>query len=291
METIVYVDVLLVLNYIVNLLIILCTAKLGGIFPQRRRIVAAALLGSICSLTIFLPFMGLLQNLIARAAISALMVRVAFRFSSYRSYLWQWFIFFAVSFFFAGSMLAVWITLSPHGMIYFNGIVYFHISSLILVATSVMAYMLLVLWERISKKTRLSQSFCRLEIYMGGKMCHLTGLMDSGNALTEPFSGAPVVVCSISDIEDLLPRDFARAARLGDLGTSSLGDLGISLRLIPYASVGKEGLLPAFIPDKLIVHSGGKPCLVSRAYIGISPSKIGGEGYNALLSPEIILLK
>ena len=82
METAVYVDVLLVLNYIVNLLLVLCTAKLSGVLPVRRKIVAAALVGSLCSLTIFLPFMGFFYDVAAKALISALMVRVAFPYIS-----------------------------------------------------------------------------------------------------------------------------------------------------------------------------------------------------------------
>ncbi len=287
METTVYVDVLLVLNYIVSLLIILCTAKIAGILPQRRKIVAAALVGSLCSLTIFLPFMGFFYSIGSKLLVSAVMVRIALPWSGSRSFLGNWFVFFAVNFFFAGVMLAIWMMFAPRGMVYYNGVVYFHVSSLSLVITTVAAYLLLSLWGYISKSSRLQEQFCKVELYKNNHMCGLTGLMDTGNTLTEPFSGAPVMVCSLLDIQELLPEAVTKAIAAGDLSQDVLATQGFAMRLVPYSGVGGNGVLPAFVPDKLIIHTKNQSSRVLGAYVGVAKEKIGDVRYNAILNPEM----
>lgn len=55
----VYADVLVVVNYIVNLLLLLASAKLLGVVICRWRLCAGALVGALGSLVIFLPYVGM----------------------------------------------------------------------------------------------------------------------------------------------------------------------------------------------------------------------------------------
>lgn len=55
----VYADVLVVVNYIVNLLLLLASAKLLGVVTCRWRLCAGALVGALGSLVIFLPYVGM----------------------------------------------------------------------------------------------------------------------------------------------------------------------------------------------------------------------------------------
>lgn len=151
MEQGVYVDVLLVMNYIINMLLIVCMGKLSGREPKRRRIVAAALFGAATSLTIFLPFMGVFLSILMKLVISAAIVLIAFSYINLRIFFKQLFLFFAVSFSFAGVMLGIWLAFSPKGMTYYNGVVYFDISSFLLIITTAVAYALLAIASRLTR--------------------------------------------------------------------------------------------------------------------------------------------
>lgn len=285
MNTTVYVDVLLIINYIINLLLILCTAKLSGIRPKRRKIVAAALVGSLCSLTIFLPFMGFFAEFFARLSFSALIVRIALPYYNLRTYIKQWFIFFAASFFFAGAILALWMLFAPQWLLYYNGILYLDISSFTLLVSVIAAYLLLLAGERAARAGRLPGSLCKVQIYLGGRMCALDGLVDTGNALTEPFSGAPVIVCGLDEAAPLLPEaavELLRQYPAGALPTVP------AFRLIPYRALGKSGVLPAFAPDRLMVKNEQGAFLVEQAYVALSLERVGDARYSVLLSPDLI---
>ena len=58
----VYADILFVVNYAVNLALLLISARLLGIIPKKKRICLAALLGAAGSLIIFLPLNGILDR-------------------------------------------------------------------------------------------------------------------------------------------------------------------------------------------------------------------------------------
>jgi stage II sporulation protein GA (sporulation sigma-E factor processing peptidase) len=286
METGVYVDVLLVINYVVNGMLIACTAKLSGRRPRGRRIVAAALIGSVSSLAIFLPFLGFFPTILLKIAVSAVMVFTAFSWMTYRVFLREWFLFFAVTFCFAGIMLGLWMALRPSGMLYYNGVVYFDISSLTLLVTTVAAYAVMEMIHRFIRAGRIKEHIYRAQITLGEKSVTMRGLVDTGNSLREPFSGMPVILCALETVAPLLPGQATEALLRGDFEQGK--DCGLPLRGIPYSGVDGGGLLPAFRADGLLLTGEGESRRVERVYIAISRGPIGGDQYDAILHPDLV---
>jgi stage II sporulation protein GA (sporulation sigma-E factor processing peptidase) len=288
-ETYIYADVLLVINYIVNTLLLLSAAKLLGRRLRKRRAVAAALLGAAGSLAIFLPLSGFWLSLGLKLFLSAGVVLLAFPYINFRQFARALFVFFAVSFFFAGVMLAVFILFSPHGMLYYNGVVYFDLSSVTLLAVTTAAYLLLGLWQRLSRKSRVAVTIYRAELHSCGKCLSLPALVDSGNSLTEPFSDVPVMLCGVADIARLLPFGAAEAILAGEHLTGDFtARFGLPLRFIPYRGIGAEGAVPAFRLDRLLLERNGEVLLTESVYVGILRDSPTGEGYRALLNPDLI---
>lgn len=291
MQTKIYVDVLLVLNYVINMLLIVCTAKLTGRRPKRRRIVAAALFGSASALTIFLPFFGFFVEFFLKLAVAAAIVLIAFPYIDLRSYAKQLFVFFACSFFFGGVMLGVWIAFSPGGMLYYNGVVYFDISSVTLIGTSAIAYGVLVLANRFARAGRVKTAIYDTSVYYRGGSVALRGLVDTGNSLYEPFSDLPVMVCRLESIAPLLPQGVADAIRRGEHLEANFGSYHFPMRLVPFGNVGDNGMVPAFRPDKVLLHGDDGQYRVENVYVAITTQPIGGAGYNALLNPDFISIR
>jgi stage II sporulation protein GA (sporulation sigma-E factor processing peptidase) len=289
METYLYVDVLLVINYIINTLLIHGAAKLTGRRPGRHRVAFAALFGAMSSLSIFLPFFGFWLSLGAKGIVSAVIVFIAFPYISIRQFGKQLFVFFAVSFFFAGVMLAIWMVFAPRGMLYYNGVVYFDVSSVTLIVTTAAAYILLSLGQRFSRKGRLAIKIYETEIFFRGRSVRLSALVDSGNSLTEPFSDIPVMVCGLADIAALLPIGAAECILTdGHMTGEFAARFDLPLRLIPYRGVKTRGAMPAFRPDYLLLSGYGETLRTESVYIGITPDAPKGEGYRAILNPDLI---
>jgi len=291
MQTNVYVDILLVINYIINMLLVLCVAKLAGRTPQRRRIVAAALFGSACSLTIFLPFYGVFVSVITKLFIAMIMVRICFSYIHWKNYLFELALFFGVNFFFAGVMLGIWLAFTPSGMVYYNGIVYFDISSVVLIVTTIAAYLILSLVSKLTRRGRLEADIYPVTVYFRDKAVALSGLLDTGNALCEPFSGTPVIVCGIGDVAPLLPGDALESLRSKAYLGEGAGKCAVPFRLIPYEHVGGGGAIPAFKADKLVIQKDNDRYRVESVYVGVMERPVGNGRYNALLNPELISIK
>lgn len=293
METIVYVDVLLVINYVISMALILCSATWMGRDIRRLRLVVSSLTGAIGALTIFLPYMGPVLSICLKFVLSSAMVLQAFGYKNLKQYLKELFAFFAVNFLFAGVMLAIWIAITPAGMIYHNGIVYFDISAFSLLLSTAIAYLVLSLFNRVLRNSRLTNSIWRVTIFLKGKTVTLQGLVDTGNRLTEPFSGDPVIVCALSDIGQILsPKTIEAVQRRGFSDDVSASDIGeTALRWIPYSDVTGSGLLPAFKADKLLLSKGKESYAVERAYVAVSAKSLKHSNYNAILSSELIRVK
>jgi stage II sporulation protein GA (sporulation sigma-E factor processing peptidase) len=285
-DTVVYVDVLLLLNYVVTVLLLEASARLLGCSPRRIRLVFASLLGAFSSLVIFLPQGGFFSTILTKAAISAAIVLVSFAGRGIAFTLKAWGMFFAVSFFFAGVMLGIWMIFSPGGMLYHNGVVYYHLNPMTLLACTVAAYILLSLFRRFSRGSRVPGMCCDATLFLGEKKVTLKALIDSGNSLYEPFSGTPVIVANLESVRPILPGPLFRALEKGDWEEAAK-KAGTRVRLIPYKAVGGEGALPSIRLDCLETERDGAKRRVERVYLAVSGRDIGTEGCEVILSPDL----
>lgn len=113
----------------------------------------------------------------------------------------------------------------------------------------------------------------------GGRTAAVRALYDSGNSLTELFSGSPVAVVRRAALESVLPAEVREALRdpaafvSGEAGAGNGGAAAAvrsRLRLVPFRSVGGDGLLPAFRPEHLtVVAENGANRDATGAYVAV----------------------
>ena len=277
----IYVDILLVTNYVVNMLLLNCYAKFAGRKLRRTRLIAAALVGALGSLSIFLPSFSMFFEITYKLALSATMILIVAKPRSLHGFCSDWLMFFAANFLFAGAMLAVWIFLKPRGMLYYNGIVYFNISAVALLFLTVTAYFIGDIFWRIAKNGRVSHQKYALFLRLGERTVTLNAILDTGNNLYEPFSGTPVAICRMDSLLPLFPYGFEDA--ICKLNFENTARFGIKVRFIPYTVVGDNGMLPAFRPDEAVLNN-GQSFAVEDIYIAVSAN---GMVNDALLHPDL----
>ena len=110
-----------------------------------------------------------------------------------------------------------------------------------------------------------------VELYLGNEKYQIKGMIDTGNGLRDPISGAPV---------NILDRYTARKL----FGEETLKDV----RYIPYQSIGKKaGVLPAIQFERMCILKDTE-CWVEKPLIAISEEAIskGGE-YEMILNPNL----
>lgn len=258
MKTI-YLDVLFCINFIIDYIILLTVRRFMNIRARRLRLAAGAAVGGLTSFVILLPALPSGLSLIFSLAFACLVVGAAFAPMSRGLFIKTSAAFFLISFGYCGLMIAIWLLFSPQSLVIRNSSVYIDISPLVLLVTTVFCYVILRVILRLTGRGEAAAANCILRISLGGNVREYKALIDTGSSLKEPFSGKPVIVIS----ERLSFPD-------------SLG-----VRLVPYSSVGGEGLLRAVCPERITaVTNDGERSI--DGYIACSDNKLR-EGVEAII--------
>lgn len=270
MKTVIYADILIVINIIVNYLLLRASATITGSQFKPVRFLLAAGAGGIFSLIIFIENIPVWLNIIIKILFLFAMVLIAYGVKSVKAFVKCCCAFFLANLAFAGIMLGLSVAAAPNAAIYKNGIVYFNINIFTLTVTSVVCYAVLSLTSRLSKSRVPPKSIYPIRITYGSNTVEGQALLDTGNTLCDCFSGKPAIITEKNFIDNL-----CRGTELTEMK---------SFRLIPFSTIKSGGALPAFLADKAEIMDKGKWIEARDIYIAVAEKKIVSGNYSALLS-------
>ncbi len=253
-KTVIYIDVLVLLNLFVNYLLLLSVNRILRRKRKEFRLFLSALLGGLCSLTILLPRLSPLLLLSEKLLLSFLMVGIAFGFRPPRRLIYQWILFFGISFLYGGITFALWYFVSPGGMIYQNGVAYYPISALALALFTIAAYLIFWLLENLWQKRVPQKQQATLRIDCNGSEVLLHGL--------GPFFD------TMEPVDDPLWQK--------------------RLRVVPLNSVVGKGVLPAFRPDRFTLAADGGKEMEKQVLIAVTDQPISGGEVEAIISDTLL---
>lgn len=278
--TVVYIDVLVIENFIINYLLLFASAKLAGERAGRLRMAAAAALGALYAAAVFFPGFKFLTSIFIKIAVGCLMGLITF--GRRKRLLRHILIFFFVSFAFAGC--ALFVGFLTGGGVMQNG-VYMPIGVQSVAISLLVSFCVLTpVFSRLAKHGGLKRDTVSLNIALNGKELHLTALIDSGNTLSDPITGYPVIVAELDSLRPLLSGELCTKLRRQG-AVAAFEDyvqrgLAGKMRLIPYRTVGSDcTFLLAVKPERIML--GGKE--LKGALLGISVTELSdGGAYTAL---------
>lgn len=284
--TVIYVDTLFLLNALVDYLLLLAAARLAGEPLRRRRFALGGALGGLYAVAIFLPGWSFLAHPLCRIASAALMLVAAYGGS--RRLLRQGILFLALTCAFGGGVVAIGL-LGGTGLTLGNGVFYSALDLKVVLLSAAVCYGVLTLVFRgLARHSAADGELVDIKLSLGERTASLTALVDTGNTLTDPVSGRPVMVAEGERAGPLFPREHRPtpadladpAAALTRLGT---GEWRSRFRLLPYRSVGVDrGLLLAVRLDGMELNGQGR----GPALVALSPNPVSdGGGYQALIGP------
>lgn len=282
MPTVVYVDVLLVVNFMVNFVLLRITALILRQRPVFWRLCLAAALGACGALIIFVPVYNRAVLLIYKLFLTAVMSVAAFGCRGVRRVVLSVFGLFTVSLLTSGLLLLYQVTMCPRGMLVAKGAVYFDIGAGALVGCCIAAYFIAGGLERLLSRGAPKEALCEITVLHAGAVSAFPALIDTGSNLTEPFSHCPVIVCE----ERALGRAMPPALKGFDLSQPPPQ----GLRLVPFKTLGSTGLLPAFMPDTLLVRRPGESDKKAEdCYIAVLNHPLGAGDYRAVCNPQLLI--
>lgn len=259
-----YVDVLVVVNMIIDLILLLCTAKLLHLRTKPLRLLIAAAIGGAVSLTALLPKVPFPLNLLIDVSSAALLVLAAFGKTRLRGFLTRALTLFSVSFSFCGVMVFVCTVFRPKGIAVYNDVVYFNISPPVLIALTLLCYYMLRLMKKFTKGA-IGKPVCTVALRGEGKEVSFRAVVDSGCRVREPFSGDYVIIAERSCVEGVSFKE-------------------LSQRLIPFDSLGGSGVLSGMRVEEVRID--GRE-IEDGVYIGVCDGVLKGE-VKAIVPFEII---
>ncbi len=248
------------LNLIINYLLLLSSAMLCGSHIKRPRILAGAAAGALYACFTFFPELHFFYTFLAKTAFSALMSLIAYGFHDWRAFLRRTLIFYVVSFAFAGAMMALFKLTNPANAAVRNGVLYAGISSTVLIAVALGAYLLMtLLLKNAPKLSEHAPPRTAVAITLYGKTIELEAMVDTGNRLSDPVTNDRIVVVEYPRVRDALPHGmravldvFGVSDAAGTLRMLANAGYGEGFRLIPFSAIGtKHGLLLALRADSV----------------------------------------
>lgn len=261
MRQVLYGDVLCLINFSIDFLVL---AMCGTFLHLRRRLfrlLAAAVLGAVYSLLILLPALPWYAELLSHLIAALLMCAVAYSPLGARYFVRLVFVFYVSAFLLGGAVSALYTILAS-----ILGTADVGETNAVVSGQKATIFLLYAMGSGIfffafgrMEAKRKCQRHTMVKICEEEKSVEMEGLVDSGNLLSDPISGRPVILVRKVEALHILPMDIARFYS----GMSEEKDVPPALmkkiRLVLATGVEGKRILTGYIPDRIFLFSREEP--------------------------------
>lgn len=261
-----YVDSMFLVNFVMNLYILLLVDRSTLRTARPGRLLLAAAMGAGCYLLMFLLSLPVPLKLLLGAAGAVGMLPVAFPVKGLRNLLRLMEKMLVFSFCMGGALLFLLrgIPMKEGTLTGIFGIL-------------LAGGLLFLFLGRLRLGAGQENCSCRVTLIRGERRVTAWALIDSGNSLTEPISGKPVCV-----VDEEIFRELWEEG-------------GEIYRAIPYHSIGKEkGILKGYLLPELQIEIDGMKKKLRKIYIAVSAETISAadapeaESIKVIINPMIL---
>lgn len=289
MKTVIYLDVLLLVNFLAGYFLLMATGLLSGCAAKFFRMLAASALAALSALILFAPELPYPVQLLYKFGSGGCIILTAFGYRSLRRFLCALFWYVMLNLLLAGlTLLLILQTGSP--LLQTNNLtVYLRVSPLLLLLLSALCCLGVEITMRILPRHSEPLKSIGLELELCGTKVCLRAMLDTGCHLSDPITCLPVLLVSYPDAETRLPppvREFL-SAWFDDAPPPEPPD-GLRLRIIPCTTAEEHSILPGFAVSRigLIASNGVVP--LDRTAVAFSRQSFGSESYEALYGTDFL---
>lgn len=261
---VVYADLVFFGNLLLNAMLMLCTGRLCGMRAKFWRLLLAAGFGAVYA--VFQPALFVLEHPLSKLFLFAGMLLLYAGKTSLKMYLQLGLVFLLVT---AGGG-GLTIALAGEQI---SGTQAMLLSMLV----GLLGALALFLFSgQLRANLRLRAQYCEVEIETEQGKVELRAFLDTGCRLREPVSQRPVLLANRVSLQKVLPCVCDRALQ----GLPETGEPPGAERLyvVPYRSVGKQGVLFGFLPKQVTVKGRQIDCIVAV-------TENLHTGYEAIINP------
>lgn len=256
-----YVDLIIILNFFLDFFILLGVSLILRKNASIYKMLLGALFGAISILSLFIN-MTSFNLFLLKVIISILMILISFGFKNIKTFIRDITYLYLLSIILGGFLYLIndHLSYKKTGLIFFhNG---FSINILIIILLSPVI-LFLYLKQTKSAKEELNKKYIVDITLLNEKKLHLTGFLDTGNSLYDPYKKRPIIV----------------------INKKILGNYNPKYILVPFITINKESLLKCFRIKNIIIN--GKK-IEEEVLVGISDNNFNIDGVDLLLHKNII---
>ncbi len=287
MNSIIYIDILFLINLIIDYLIISSTGIILGYKIITWRVLCASIVGATYSVIVFFPQLKLFNIIIFKVLISIIIVIISYKYSSFLSVLKSLLVYYIINMVYGGGMYAFHhFTSAGTKMNFSNGVYYIDLPLWLIITLTFIFYFVIKLFTRISDTRANIKTIEEVTIDLGEVNVNVKALIDTGNTLYDPISLLPVMIVQSNVFYGKLSNSFLNECSNGN--ASSLPFLhkvypDLKIRFIPFKDItGNKKVIFAIKPRKIVLKSSNKE--LPTNLIGITSTTLSDDGtYNALL--------
>lgn len=271
----IYAEYFFIENLIANIMILLLTAKIWGLSVPKDRLLIGAIAATIYAFGIFTPISIFLFHPISKIIFSCLMMKTVFW--DVRGILAVKLVatFFGATILLGGAVTALLYITGIGGTVSSSAFYVEKNSYFSIICCLAAGYCFIRLFLNILKERKMNERvMVDVTVKVGEKEKSLKGIVDTGNFLSDPESGLPVMIGEADAVRELLPTDFEQGR----------------IRLIPYSSIGKEnGALLGVKAEFIDIRQDGKYHRTTAGVLAVYQGKLSQDGeYQVIVHPGML---
>ena len=289
----IYLDIVLLENFIMNYIIIFSTAIISKSKISNLRISIASFIAGLYSILNYVCNFTNIENFFVKLIISILIILLVFGSHKPKIILRQLLLFYLVSFTFGGIAFMLLFLINPSNIIIEDGILVGTYPVKITILGGIIGFLVIVCVSYVIRdRLKTKSMLCDLEIFYKGKYQKLKTMIDTGNLLKEPISQTDVIIVEKNSLRGILSDEI-----LDNLDSivqgkwlDSIVDIhSYKFKLIPFSSLGNDnGLLIGFKPDYIKIFD-EEEYIRNDVIIGIYNGKLSKSNlYTSLIGLDIL---
>lgn len=278
---IIYIDIFLIENTILNLIVLVSTVYVSKINIRFYKLVILSFIGSIYTI-IEMYIFSLYYNSVLKLIIKILVIIVCVILvckGTLKEKVKFMFVFFMISFIYSGISYFV--------------IYNFNVFSIKYIGISfVVSFILCYIFSKINNNGLNSKNrICNIEVYINNKNLKLQALIDSGNMVKDPVGGRDVIIIESDELKnvfDINYLNFLKGITEGKLLDTYDSEIEkenkvkdkykYNINIIPFYSLGNpNGILCGIKPDLVKVFHNGE-IILNNVLLGIYFGQITENG-------------
>lgn len=268
---IIYVDILLAVNFVITYLTLVSSAVISGLTYSRKRIIISSAAGALFCLYIFFPNENYIINISVKLLSLTVCVLIAFYNHNRKNFIIQSVVFVFLNTAVGGLSLA----LSFKSSIVYeeNTFFYFNINPVLLIFSSCIIYIFIMIFQCIKEKiTPASTHFIDIK-FKDFSILKIPSFYDTGFKVKDIVSNKDVLLLSLDRVKNSIPKNILNEIEKFFVQQYSCN----SVKITPvfFNTISGEGVLPA-IKTEYIILDGKK---ISNVLVAFTKNQLSENVY------------